>query len=142
VVQYQAAFRDLATRHALDIDHSARLFAILNMTGADAAIACWRPSKRSSSPTATATLRPSLTPLFVNPPYPGYPSGHACLTGATANGLGHLFGARHIDLVVDSVVTGTTRHYLTEHTLDPDTVTYAAGCSVRGGKNRSGHIRA
>jgi hypothetical protein len=41
-VQYQAAFRDLATRHRLDIDHSARMLAILNMTAADALIACWR----------------------------------------------------------------------------------------------------
>jgi hypothetical protein len=45
-VQHQAAFRDLATRHRLDIDHSARMLAILNMTAADAAIACWRGQVR------------------------------------------------------------------------------------------------
>jgi hypothetical protein len=134
-VQYQAAFRELATRHRLDIDHSARLFAVLNMTAADAAIACWRakydtaywrPSTAiqladtDGNPATTAD--PAWTPLVANPPYPEYPSGHACLTGATANGLGYLFGPQSIDLVVASAVTGTTRHYVTEDTLNQDTM--------------------
>jgi hypothetical protein len=134
-VQYQAAFRDLATRHRLDIDHSARLLAILNMTAADAVIACWRAkydipywrpitaiqlADTDGNPATTAD--PAWTPLVANPPYPEYPSGHACLTGATANGLGYLFGPRSIDLVVASAVTGTTRHYVTEDTLNQDTM--------------------
>jgi hypothetical protein len=134
-VQFQAGFRDLAIRHRLDIDHSARLFAILNMATADAAIACWRakydvPFWRPSTAIQLAdtdgnpatSADPTWAPLVINPPYPDYPSGHACLTGATANGLGYLFGARHIDLVVSSAVTGTTRHYRTARTLDRDTM--------------------
>jgi hypothetical protein len=134
-VQYQAAFRDLATRHRLDIDHSARMLAILNMTAADAAIACWRgkydfPFWRPSTAIQLAdsdgnpatTADPTWTPLVANPPYPDYPSGHACLTGATANGLGSLLGAQNIDLVVSSAVTGTTRHYSTEDMLNQDTM--------------------
>jgi hypothetical protein len=134
-VQFQAGFRDLAIRHRLDIDHSARLFAILNMATADAAIACWRakydvPFWRPSTAIQLAdtdgnpatSADPTWAPLVINPPYPDYPSGHACLTGATANGLGYLFGARHIDLVVSSAVTGTTRHYRTVRTLDRDTM--------------------
>jgi PAP2 superfamily len=134
-VQFQAGFRDLAIRHRLDIDHSARLFAILNMATADAAIACWRakydvPFWRPSTAIQLAdtdgnpatSADPTWAPLVINPPYPDYPSGHACLTGATANGLGYLFGARHIDLVVSSAVTGTTRHYRTSRTLDRDTM--------------------
>jgi hypothetical protein len=135
VVQYQAAFRELATRHRLDITDSARLLAILNMTAADALIACWRgkydvPFWRPSTAIQLAdtdgnpatTADPTWTPLVVNPPYPEYPSGHACLTGATANGLSSLLGAQNIDLVVSSAVTGTTRHYLTEDTLNQDTM--------------------
>jgi hypothetical protein len=135
VVQYQAGFRDLATRHRLDIDHSARLLAILNMTAADALIACWRgkydtaywrPSTAiqladtDGNPATTAD--PGWTPLVANPPYPEYPSGHACLSGATANGLGSLLGRQNIDLVVSSAVTGTTRHYATERALDRETM--------------------
>ena len=135
VVQYQAGLRDLATRHRLDIDHSARLFAILNMTGADALNACWRgkyefPFWRPSTAIQLAdtdnnpatTADPTWTPLVVNPPYPDYPSGHACLTGATSNSLAHLFGARHINLALSSAVTGTTRQYRTAQDLDRDTM--------------------
>jgi hypothetical protein len=68
------------------------------------------------------TADPTWTPLVVNPPYPDYPSGHACLTGATSNGLAALFGARHIDLMVSSAVTGTTRQYRTAQDLDWDTM--------------------
>jgi hypothetical protein len=134
-VQYQAGFRDLATRHRLDIDHSARLLAILNMTAADALIACWRakydtPYWRPSTAIQLAdtdhnpatTADPAWTPLVANPPYPEYPSGHACLSGATANGLSFLLGRQYIDLVVSSAVTGTTRHYLTEDMLNQDTM--------------------
>jgi hypothetical protein len=156
-VQNQAAFRDLATRHRLDIDHSARLFAILNMTAADAAIACWRgkydvPFWRPSTAIQLAdtdgnpatTADPTWTPLVVNPPYPEYPSGHACLIGATANGLRYLFGAQNIDLVVASAVTGTTRHYLTEDTLNQDTMNARVWLGIHFRKavvdgNRLGH---
>jgi hypothetical protein len=156
-VQYQAAFRDLATRHRLDIDHSARMLAILNMTAADAVIACWRgkydvPFWRPSTAIQLAdtdgnpatTADPTWTPLLVNPPYPEYPSGHACLTGATANGLSYLLGAQNIDLVVSSAVTGTTRHYATEQALDRETMNARIWLGIHFRKamvdgNRLGH---
>jgi PAP2 superfamily len=156
-VQFQAGFRDLAIRHRLDIDHSARLFAILNMTTADAAIACWRakydfPFWRPSTAIQLAdtdgnpatTADPTWTPLVINPPYPDYPSGHACLTGATAQGLAHLFGPQKIDLVVSSAVTGTTRHYRTARTLDRDTMNARVWLGIHFRKamvdgNRLGH---
>jgi hypothetical protein len=107
----------------------------LNVTGADALIACWRgkyesPFWRPSTAIQLAdtdnnpatTADPTWTPLLVNPPYPDYPSGHACLTGATSNGLAHLFGARHINLALSSAVTGTTRQYGTAQDLDRDTM--------------------
>jgi hypothetical protein len=135
VVQYQAGLRDLATRQRLDITESARLFAILNTTSADALIACWRakydfafwrPSTAiqlaDTDHNPATTADPTWTPLVANPPYPDYPSGHACLTGATSNGLAYLFGARHINLAVSSALTGTTRQYRTAQDLDRDTM--------------------
>ena len=156
-VQYQAAFRDLATRYRLDITDSARMLAILNMTAADAAIACWRgkydiPFWRPSTAIQLAdtdgnpatTADPAWTPLVANPPYPEYPSGHACLTGATANGLGFLLGRQNIDLVVSSAVTGTTRHYSSEDTLNQDTMNARVWLGIHFRKavvegNRLGH---
>ena len=156
-VQYQAAFRDLATRYRLDIVHSARLFAILNMTAADAIISCWRgkydiPFWRPSTAIQLADTDgnpatiadPSWTPLVANPPYPEYPSGHACLTGATTNGLGALLGRQNIDLVVSSAVTGTTRHYATERALDQETMNARVWLGIHFRKavvdaNRLGH---
>jgi hypothetical protein len=156
-VQYQAAFRDLATRYRLDITDSARMLAILNMTAADAAIACWRgkydiPFWRPSTAIQLAdtdgnpatTADPSWTPLVANPPYPEHLSGHACLTGATANGLGSLLGRQNIDLVVSSAVTGTTRHYATERALNRETMNARVWLGIHFRKavvegNRLGH---
>ncbi|MGA5500203.1 vanadium-dependent haloperoxidase [Streptomyces umbrinus] len=133
--QYQAAFRDLATRRHLDLDDSARMFALLNASAADAAIACWRGKYdhaywrpitairlADTDGNPATTPDPAWSPLVATPPYPEYPSGHACLTGPTTAGLSHLFGARHIDLRVDSAVTGTTRHYTTAKALNQETM--------------------
>jgi hypothetical protein len=94
--------------------------------------------------TIGTTADPTWTPLVVNPPYPDYPSGHACLTGATANGLSYLLGPQNLDLVVSSAVTGTTRHYLTEDTLNQDTMNARVWLGIHFRKavvdgNRLGH---
>lgn len=135
VVQYQAGFRDLAMRHGLDIAGSARMFAVLNVATADAGIACWRGkydfafwrpitaiqlADTDGNPATAAD--PNWTPLLPTPPYPEYPSGHACLTGPTSAALSALFGARHIDLTVSSAVTKTTRRYETARELNEDTM--------------------
>ena len=130
-VQYQAGVRDLVTATGLDIVRSARTFAVLNAAGADAAISCWRAKydfafwrpitaiQRGDTDGNPATVAdPTWTPLIATPPYPEYPSGHACLTGAYAGGLSALFGARHIDLNVSSAATMTTRHYETARELN------------------------
>jgi hypothetical protein len=134
-VQYQAGVRDLVTRHHLDIVRSAHTFAVLNASGADAAISCWRAKydyaywrpitaiREADTDGNPATVaEPTWTPLIATPPYPEYPSGHACLTGAYAGGLSALFGARHIDLNVSSAVTMTARHYQTARELNEDTM--------------------
>jgi hypothetical protein len=133
--QYQTALRDLAARRHLGMDDSARMFALLNATAADSAIACWRGKYDDAYWRPVTAIRladtdgnpattpdPAWSPLVATPPYPEYPSGHACLTGPITAGLSHLFGARHIDLTVDSAVTGTTRHYTTANALTQETM--------------------
>jgi hypothetical protein len=134
-VQYQAGFRDLATRHGLDIVRSARMFALLNVATADALISCWRAKfdfafwrpitairLADTDGNPATTPDPAWTPLTGTPAYPDYPSGHACLTGATTAGLSALFGHRHIDLNVSSAVTKTARHYEGARELNEDTM--------------------
>jgi hypothetical protein len=134
-VQYQQGVQDLVQRHGLDIVRSARTFAILNTAAADAAISCWRAKydfaywrpitaihEAATDGNPATVADPTWAPLRDTPPYPDYPSGHACLTGAYARGLSALFGARHIDLNVSSVATMTARHYETARELNEDTM--------------------
>lgn len=132
-LQHQAALRDQVTRRGLDITHSARAFALLNSTTADAVIACWRAKYDYAYWRPVTAIRlaetdgndatepdPAWTPLVQTPPYPDYTSGHACFTGAVTGTLSHLFGADAIDLNVFSPVTATSRHYVSADTLDEE----------------------
>ncbi|MPY93540.1 MAG: phosphatase PAP2 family protein [Acidimicrobiia bacterium] len=131
--QYQDGLRGVSDRRELDIVESARMFALVNTTGADALVACWRvkhdhaywrPStaiQRAEEDGNPATKAdPSWTPLIANPAYPEYPSGHACLSAAVASGLAHLFGSDSIDFEVGSNVTGTTRDFATAGAFEQD----------------------
>jgi hypothetical protein len=135
VLQYQAAMRDQVTRRGLDIVESSRAFALLNATTADALIACWRvkydvpfwrpiTAIRLADTDGNDATSPQAdwTPLTQSPPYPEYPSGHACVTGTMSNTLAYLFGPATIDLNVSSSVTGTSRHYDTAGSLDEETM--------------------
>jgi len=135
VAQYQTALRDQAVRRDLDIVDSARMFAIVGVTTADANISCWRAKydygywrpitairEAGTDGNARTDADPTWTPLVPTPPYPEYVSGHACVTGAFSNGLSYLFGARDIDLRLDSAGTGTSRVYRTARSLDRDTM--------------------
>ncbi len=133
VLQYRVALADQVTRRGLDIGHAARAFAILGATTADAVIECWRgkydnaywrpvtaiQQAETDGNRATAP-DPTWTPLVGTPPYPEYPSGHACITGAASASFGTLFGARNIDLDVAS--SGTKRHFDTTSALDAETM--------------------
>jgi hypothetical protein len=140
VRQYQEGFRGLAMRNHLDIVRSARMFAVLNAATADAGIACWRAkfdfafwrpitaihlADTDGNPTTTPDT--TWAPLVGTPAYPDYPSGHACLTGATATGLSAFFGAHHIDLDVSSLVVPPAppvppRHFDTARALNEETM--------------------
>ena len=135
VLQFQAALRDRVARRGLDAVETARMFAVLNMSAADALIATWRAkldfafwrpvtaihlADTDGNPATTAD--PAWESLIASPPYPDYPSGHASVVGAMAKGLTRLFGRNDIDLVVSSAATGTTRHYTSARTLNEDTI--------------------
>ena len=110
--------------HALDNAESARLLAMMNLSGADAAINCWndkyhfdfwrpwqaiRQADQDGNP-ATAP-DPSWTPLLTAP-YPDHTSGHMCLDGAHLRVLQSFFGTDVMHFgVTSSQFGGETRFF-------------------------------
>ena len=136
VRQYQIAMRDQVTDRQLDIVDTARTFAVLDASTADAAIACWRAkydvnfwrpdtaiafADTDSNP-ATQVV-PGWTPLIPNPPYPDYTSGHACITGAATGTLENLFGSSVSPAFdVPSLAATPNRQFADTSALDAETM--------------------
>jgi hypothetical protein len=116
--------RQLAETQRLSVLQTARMFAMVDLSGADTAIACfvekerwsfWRPvtaiQEAGTDGNPRTTADPQWTPLLVTPPFPDHPSGHACGTGSRMTTLRTFFGNDRIAFSASSVDTGTTRHF-------------------------------
>ena len=88
--------RQVSAAQGLTVSQNARLFALLNLAAADAAITCfkakyqynfWRPITALQA-AGEATWKP----LIANPPFPEYVSGHTTISSAMANVLIETFG--------------------------------------------------
>lgn len=95
----------LAQQHSLTLAQSSRLFALLSLAVADAAIVAWdhkfyyhdwRPVtglQHADLAGDPAILpEPHWTPLLATPPFPSYTSGHSTFSGASAKILELYFG--------------------------------------------------
>jgi hypothetical protein len=71
---------------------AARVYALATIAQHDATIACWDTKFAYLEP-RPSMADPSITTLFANPGHPGFPSGHACASAASAAVLGYLFPA-------------------------------------------------
>ncbi|MEP7202784.1 MAG: vanadium-dependent haloperoxidase [Ilumatobacteraceae bacterium] len=114
----------------LDLADSARLFAMMNLSAADAAINCWndkyhfdfwRPwqaiRQADLDGNAATVADPNWTPLLTAP-YPEYASGHLCLDGAHLRTLQLFFGTDVMHFgVTSSQFGGETRSF--ERFSDP-----------------------
>ena len=131
----QAALREMAARQALDISDSARLFAAVNLSVADAAIAVWdgkfhygwwrpitaiREADTDGNPHTTGV--PGWTPLIGTPPYPDWPSGLNGVIGAASTVLSRLNPDGRVDLSLTSAAAGVTRHYDSAAHIQQDAV--------------------
>jgi hypothetical protein len=117
--------RGLADRYDLDTADQARLYAMVNLAGADGAISCWNDKYYWSFWRPRAAIReadtdgnprtigdPNWEPLFSasvattpalgTPPFPDHPSGHGCLSGAVLHTIADFFGTDKIDITVVS----------------------------------------
>jgi len=95
---------------------AARAYALATIAQHDATIACW------DTKFAYLELRPSLadstvTTLFANPGHPGFPSGHACASGASGAILGYLFPADAGALTDQATDAGLSTFYAGIHTM-------------------------
>ena len=129
---YNRTFRTVAASEELTLVEQARLFAMLNLAGADALINCWddkahwsfwRPitaihlgdqdgnRKTDGDPTWTPL---SGTPLTGNPPYSDHTSGYNCITGAFFHTAAAFFGRKPLAFDMVRIVAGEpnqTRSY-------------------------------
>ncbi len=76
----------------LNPPRAARAYAYETVAQHDATLACW-DSKYTYLELRPSQADPTITTLFANPQHPGYPSGHACASGASAAILSFLFPA-------------------------------------------------
>jgi membrane-associated phospholipid phosphatase len=120
---------DLAASHGLSLTENAHLFALLNVTMADAAIACWdskyryvfwRPitAIRLADTDGNASTDPDTgwTPWLDalppgTPPHPEYPSGHSTVSGSAASILAAAFGENTPITFISEILPGSTRSF-------------------------------
>ena len=104
----------VADQQGNTLAENARLFAMLNVAMADAAIMAWdakfatdywRPITgiRAADDTNPDTVQDAnWTPLITTPPFPSYVSGHSSFSGAAAAVLEHFFGTDNIAFTLPS----------------------------------------
>ena len=87
---------EIADRLVLESDlddnapRAARAYALVNIAGYDAGVACW-DAKYAYWAIRPAQLDPEFQTVMPAPAHPSYPSAHSCLSAAQAGVLAHLF---------------------------------------------------
>jgi PAP2 superfamily/RTX calcium-binding nonapeptide repeat (4 copies) len=105
----------VSLQKGISLAENAKLFAMLNVALADAAIACWdakydfdywRPitaiRAADTDGNSETVADPPWLPLLNTPPFPGYTSGHSTFSGAAAEVMKSFFGTDNISFTLDS----------------------------------------
>jgi hypothetical protein len=95
----------MSAQYNLTLSENSRLFAVLNVVMADAAIACWDAKYALVTWRPITAIRygnfgnryvkvsdPTWTPLLITPNHPEYPSGHSTVSGSAVAVLQSVFG--------------------------------------------------
>lgn len=137
--------QQIASIQGLNLEQNSRLFALLNMATADAAIAAWdakfdaalwRPVTAiqldDGNPSTLAD--PTWTSLLPTPPFPAYTSGHSTFSAAAGGVLSDYFDTDSLNF---SVVTEDTLNlapgYTRNFTSISDAVDEAGMSRIYGG---------
>lgn len=96
---------DVTSTRDLSFVEKTRVFSLMNIALADAAIACWdakfeydmwRPidaiRRADTDGNDSTAADPGWTPAWINPPFPTYTSGHSSFSAAAATVLSRLIG--------------------------------------------------
>ena len=132
----------VSVERGLTLNENAHLFALLNVSMADAGIACWDGKYRYVFWRPITAIRAGLTPTDADPSWvpwldffptgtpahPEYPSGHSTVSGSAAFILGSAFG-ENTHFTVTSDVRPGTRAF----SSFPEAVAEIANARVFGG---------
>lgn len=116
---------EVARRRGNRLADNARMFALLNLALADAAIVAWdckfkysywRPitgiHNADLDGNPDTDRDPAWTPLLTTPPFPSYTSGHSTFSGAAAAMLACFYGTDAVRFSSTSETTpGVVRHF-------------------------------
>jgi hypothetical protein len=121
VNQYNGTMQNAVTENGMGLIDAAHLFAMGELTTADAGIACfdskyfylaWRPITAIRNATIDGnpdtTADPGWTPLLATPTHPEYPSAHGCLTSALTDSLAAALGSNHLAITMPGATNGGT----------------------------------
>ncbi len=127
--------QDVSVRDGHDLDTDIKIFFVSANTSFDAFIACWDSKRKYDSSRPWTLVRhyyqgrevptwagpgkgvitapaeqwlPYSPPTFITPPFPGYPSGHAAVSGAGARILEHFTGSDEFNGVEKRVAGALT----------------------------------
>ena len=126
IALWNPLLRNLAGRYDLDTADQARLYAMVNLAGADAAISCWndkyywqfwRPRaaireadtdgnpKTIADPSWESLFAPATRSRRRRSPrrrFPDHPSGHGCYSGAVLTTVADFFGTDKVEITLVS----------------------------------------
>jgi hypothetical protein len=99
--------QDVSTAVGLSLAENARLFALLNLATADAAISSWDHKYtynfwRPVTAIRETELGSTWTPLLSTPPFPAYTSGHSTFSGAASTILAEFLGSDLFSFTTDA----------------------------------------
>lgn len=122
--QWNLIANQLAVGQSLPIEESARLFAMLNLATADAAIVAWDMKTEYDYCRPVTAIRagdfdgdpatisdPTWTPLLTTPEFQAYTSGHSTFSGAAAAVLGNFFGTDSMNFSLTGDDVAITRNF-------------------------------
>lgn len=137
--------QQVSSQAGLTIEQNARLFALLNIATADAAIAAWdakfedamwRPitAIRTEDGNNDTLTDAGWTPLLATPNHPSYVSGHSTFSAAAGGILAEYFGTDQVNFsVVSEDITNLPAGYTREFDSFSEAVDEAGMSRIYGG---------
>src|SRR3984957_11260724 len=95
---------------------ASRVYALEAVAQHDATIACW-DTKFTYLELRPPMADPTIVPLFALPQHPGFPSGHACASGAASAVLSFLFPADASSFAAMSQDAGNSTFFAAIHSM-------------------------